>query len=117
MNFKKWVKSIQTAGYNGALTVYLLRSAVGRLENLGLHVWGLSRYLKGTGFASVSTNKIGVQVLALSAPPVSQTALQLGLCECVAARHKVFANFKYVKDGGGGGGGGDGSTSWRVTSI
>jgi hypothetical protein len=22
MNFKKWVKSIQTAGYNGARTVY-----------------------------------------------------------------------------------------------
>ena len=71
-----------------------------------MHVWGLSRYLKGTGFASVSANKIGVQILALSAPPVSPTALQLGLCECVAlGRHKVFANFKYVKDGGGGGGG------------
>ena len=24
MNFKKWVKSIQTAGYNGARTVYVL---------------------------------------------------------------------------------------------
>ena len=24
MNFKKWVKSIQTAGYNGARTVYIL---------------------------------------------------------------------------------------------
>jgi hypothetical protein len=23
MNFKKWVKSIQTAGYNGARTVYV----------------------------------------------------------------------------------------------
>ena len=23
MNFKKWVKSIQTAGYNGASTVYV----------------------------------------------------------------------------------------------
>ena len=23
MNFKKWVKSIQTAGYNGARTVYI----------------------------------------------------------------------------------------------
>ena len=22
MNFKKWVKSVQTAGYNGARTVY-----------------------------------------------------------------------------------------------
>ena len=28
MNFKKWVKSIQTAGYNGARTVY--RSRAGR---------------------------------------------------------------------------------------
>ena len=24
MNFKKWVKSIQTVDYNGALTVYVL---------------------------------------------------------------------------------------------
>ena len=24
MNFKKWVKSIQTAGYNGARTVYII---------------------------------------------------------------------------------------------
>ena len=68
-------------------------------------MWGLSRYLKGTGFASVSINKIGcAKNLHSLQPPVSQTALQLGLCECVAARHKVFANFKYVKDGGGGGG-------------
>ena len=26
MNFKKWVKSIQTAGYNGARTVYEIGS-------------------------------------------------------------------------------------------
>ena len=25
MNFKKWIKSIQTAGYNGARTVYIIR--------------------------------------------------------------------------------------------
>jgi hypothetical protein len=36
MNFKKWVKSIQTAGYNGARTVYY--RAVGDSENLGRQV-------------------------------------------------------------------------------
>ena len=94
-------------------TVYLLRSAVGRLENLGVHVRGLSRNLKGTGFDSVSTNKIGVQILALSAPPVSQTALQLGLCECVADTKSLpISNMSKTAAAARRGG-----AAWRVTSI
>ena len=34
MNFKKWVKSIQTAGYNGARTVVELRDdSIGQLQS------------------------------------------------------------------------------------
>ena len=36
MNFKKWVKSIQTAGYNGARTVYSTGTReIHSLSNLG----------------------------------------------------------------------------------
>jgi hypothetical protein len=32
MNFKKWVKSIQTAGYNGARTVGQIKKRLGTLN-------------------------------------------------------------------------------------
>ena len=32
MNFKKWVKSIQPAGYNGARTVFEIESSFGCLK-------------------------------------------------------------------------------------
>ena len=32
MNFKKWVKSIQTAGYNGARTVVVLKEGLAIVE-------------------------------------------------------------------------------------
>ena len=34
MDFKKWVKSIQTAGYNGARTVYGVGSIMSLLESV-----------------------------------------------------------------------------------
>ena len=40
MNFKKWVKSIQTAGYNGARTVHK-DNGVNASEKLGVTVVGL----------------------------------------------------------------------------
>lgn len=55
----------------------------------GLKIWGrtfwaISRSLKGTCFTSISGIKIGLQILAPSAPQVSPAALQLELCEYVA---------------------------------
>ena len=49
MNFKKWVKSIQTAGYNGARTVYeakaLFKSSIKQLSSKDAMT--LKKYKKG----------------------------------------------------------------------
>ena len=46
MNFKKWVKSIQTAGYNGARTVY--NKAYGIYKSLGFVIQKM--VVQGSGY-------------------------------------------------------------------
>ena len=51
MNFKKWVKSIQTAGYNGARTVISISS----IWSTELHSYKIYIYeCKSTSFATWS---------------------------------------------------------------
>ena len=38
MNFKKWVKSIQTAGYNGARTVVCLGKIITKIPSDGAQI-------------------------------------------------------------------------------
>ena len=48
MNFKKWVKSIQTAGYNGARTVFITICCNALTEpSEDLKIWGGTVVLKG----------------------------------------------------------------------
>ena len=50
MNFKKWVKSIQTAGYNGARTVYNFFSIGQGPSNAGKLNWNLLVFFHSYSF-------------------------------------------------------------------
>ena len=59
MNFKKWVKSIQTAGYNGARTVYFYFALITSLNRYVLQLptyLGLDLLQELTSHATSKTN-------------------------------------------------------------
>ena len=61
MNFKKWVKSIQTAGYNGARTVTSFDSLLQKFDNQTKYLVVLTLYKSylGPNFRNLETNLVG----------------------------------------------------------
>ena len=57
MNFKKWVKSIQTAGYNGTLTVNVLCEII-PYSHLILNSFNIGVYIKLDGDAKLAQGNV-----------------------------------------------------------
>jgi hypothetical protein len=100
--------------------VYLLRSALARFENLGAHVLGHFKIFERNLFyfyfwhQNWVANTCTLCTTGFAGGPAVRTVR-------IRGRHKVFANFKYVKDGGGAVARrrrrSGATAAWRVTSI